>query len=151
MGGLPHEAGATMISKTGLYVIRALAALAELPEDQWIGTASLAEKTKAPVNYLSKLLHTLAREGLVLSQKGVRGGIRLARPAHRISLYQALDPFEDFSRLNECLLGTEHCRADNPCAVNARWEPVRRQYLRFLHETTAADLVADARTFVPPL
>ena len=140
-----------MISKTSLYVIRALAVLAELPEDQWMGTACLAEKTKAPVNYLSKLLHTLSREGLVLSQKGVRGGIRLARPAHAISLYQALHPFEDFSRWKECLLDTDHCSADNPCAVNARWEPVRRQYLRFLHETTAADLVADARTFVKPL
>lgn len=140
-----------MISKTGLYVIRALAALAELPEDQWMGTACLAERIKAPVNYLSKLLHALARKDLVLSQKGTRGGVRLARPAHSISLYQALEPFEDFSRWTECLLGVEHCAAGNPCAVNARWDPVRRQYLRFLHETTAANLVADARTSVQPL
>ena len=139
-----------MISKTSLYVIRALAVLAELPEDQWIGTACLAEKTKAPVNYLSKLLHTLAREGLVLSQKGVRGGIRLAKPAHAISLYQALYPFEDFSRWNECLLGAEPCPADKHCAVNARWEPVRQHYLRFLHETTAADLVGDGPSSVQP-
>jgi len=137
-----------MVSKTGLYVIRALAVLAEQPEDQWIGTASLAEQIQAPVNYLGKLLHTLARERLVLSQKGVRGGIRLARPAHEITLYEALEPFEDFSRWTECLLGTEHCPETQPCAVNDRWEPVRQQYMQFLHETTAADLVAGARACV---
>lgn len=129
-----------MVSKTSLYVIRALAALAKVPEDAWLGTAILAQEIDAPVNYLGKLLHVLARERVILSQKGVRGGVRLARPATEISLYEALEPFEDFSRWTECLLGEEECPS-KPCALNARWEPIRQQVLQFLHETTAADLV----------
>jgi Rrf2 family iron-sulfur cluster assembly transcriptional regulator len=130
-----------MISKTGLYVIRALAELARTPEDMWLGTAVLAKQIDAPVNYLGKLLHILAREGIILSQKGVRGGVRLARPANEITLYQALEPFENFHRWNECLLGQEGCPDVEPCAVNARWAPVLEQVLRFLRETTAADLI----------
>jgi len=131
-----------MISKTGLYVIRALAALAKVPEDQWLGTAVLAQDIDAPVNYLSKLLHILARERVILSQKGVRGGVRLARPAHEITLYDALEPFENFSRWQECLLGESGCPEPDPCAIHARWSPVRDQVISFLQGTTAADLVA---------
>jgi Rrf2 family protein len=130
-----------MISKTGLYVIRALAELARIPEDTWLGTAVLAKQIDAPVNYLGKLLHILAREGIILSQKGVRGGVRLAQPPREISLYRALEPFESFHRWTECLLGQEGCPDVQPCAVNARWVPVRDQVLRFLRETTAADLI----------
>ena len=138
-----------MISKTGLYVIRALAELAKTPEDTWLGTAILAKQIDAPVNYLGKLLHILARERIILSQKGVRGGVRLAQPAAQISLYRALEPFENFGRWSECLLGQEGCPEVTPCAVNARWSPVLEQVLRFLRETTAADLV-QAQPEPPP-
>jgi Rrf2 family transcriptional regulator, iron-sulfur cluster assembly transcription factor len=129
-----------MISKTGLYVIRAFAALAKEPEDTWLGTAVLAKEIDAPVNYLGKLLHILARERLILSQKGVRGGVRLARPAKEITLYEILEPFENLSRWSECLLGHKDCPDRQPCGLNSRWAPVRDQVIRFLQETSAADL-----------
>jgi len=135
-----------MISKTGLYVIRALAELAEVPEDGWLGTAVLAKEIGAPVNYLGKLLHILTRERIILSQKGVKGGVRLARPPQEITLYQALEPFENFHRWTGCLLGQEGCPDMTPCALHGRWAPARDEVLRFLRETTAADLVKRPET-----
>jgi Rrf2 family protein len=140
-----------MISKTGLYLIRALAVLAKTPEATWLGTGVLAKEIDAPVNYLGKLLHILARERIILSQKGVRGGVRLARPARGISLYEALEPFENFDRWSECLLGQKGCPEIEPCALHARWAPVRDEVLRFLQETTAADLIAEADPVAPQL
>jgi Rrf2 family protein len=135
-----------MISKTGLYVIRALAELAKLPEDAWLGTAILAKEIDAPVNYLGKLLHILAREHIILSQKGVRGGVRLARPPQEISLHDALEPFENFHRWKDCLLGQKGCPDEKPCAIHSRWAPVRDEVIRFLQETTALDLVKAPET-----
>lgn len=129
-----------MISKTGLYVIRALAELAKVPDDAWLGTAVLAKEIDAPVNYLGKLLHILAREGIILSQKGVKGGVKLARPAGEISLYDALEPFENFERWTDCLLGHTDCPNPTPCVLAAKWVPIRTQVLQFLKETTGADL-----------
>ncbi len=133
-----------MISKTGLYVIRALAQLAKVPSDSWLGTAVLAKEIDAPVNYLGKLLHILAREQIILSQKGVRGGVRLARRPEEISLFDALEPFENFRRWSDCLLGQEGCPDVNPCVLNKRWAPARDEVLRFLRETYASDLVTGA-------
>ncbi len=134
-----------MISKTGLYVIRALSALAKLPPDAWMGTATLAQEIDAPVNYLGKLLHILARERVILSQKGVRGGVRLARPPQKISLYEALEPFENFGRWKDCLLGKPTCPDPEPCHLNKTWAPVRDQVLEFLQNTTAANLVDEQK------
>lgn len=131
-----------MISKTGLYVVKALAALARLPEDTWIGTAELAEEIQAPMNYLGKLLHILAREKLVLSRKGVRGGMRLARAPDQISLYDVLEPFEHLQRWMDCPLGHDNCSQKNPCPLCAAYAPVRDRFLGFLQETTGADLAA---------
>jgi Rrf2 family transcriptional regulator, iron-sulfur cluster assembly transcription factor len=135
-----------MISKTGLYVIRALSALAKVPEDSWMGTAILAQEIDAPVNYLGKLLHILAREKLILSQKGVRGGVKLARPANEIFLYEALEPFENFARWNDCLLGQQNC-PNQLCGLDATWAPIRDRVLQFLRETTAAELVVHSEDF----
>jgi Rrf2 family protein len=136
-----------MISKTGMYVIRALSALAKTPEDTWMGTAVLAQEIDAPVNYLGKLLHILAREKLILSQKGVRGGVRLARPANEIYLFEALEPFENFGRWYECLLGQDDCPNCAPCELNRKWAPIRDAVLQFLRRTTAADLVVHDERF----
>jgi DNA-binding IscR family transcriptional regulator len=68
-----------MLSKTGLHAVRALVALARLPEGCYAGAARIAQDIGAPQNYLSKLLKALAEEGLVESQKGLgrrRGGSR---------------------------------------------------------------------------
>jgi len=111
-----------------------------------MGTAILAQEIDAPVNYLGKLLHILAREQLILSQKGVRGGVKLARPANEICLYEALEPFENFARWNDCLLGQQDC-PNEKCELNARWAPIRDNVLKFLRETTAADLVVHSEEF----
>lgn len=129
-----------MLSKTGLYVVRALAELAKAKEGAWLGTAILAKEIGAPVNYLGKLLHVLTREGIVFSRKGVGGGVRLARAAHQVTLYDALVPFEDFPQWNDCLLGHDMCPGNTPCHLANRWNPIRDNVLQFLRETSAADL-----------
>jgi Rrf2 family protein len=129
-----------MLSKTGIHAVRALAALANLPEGDYAGAASLAREIGAPQNYLGKLLQQLARGGIVVSQKGLGGGFRLARPAKRISLFDAVDPFDQIGRWDGCLLGNPTCSARNACSVHERWGPLRDRYLAFLREVTIADV-----------
>lgn len=136
-----------MISATARHALLALRELADLPPDVYLGAAATAERIGAPRNYLGKLLQSLAREGIVAGQKGQQGGFRLARPAHRITLYQALDPFEHFAGWQQCFLGGGRCKDRGGCSVHARWGQVRDHYLDFLRGTTLADL-KDGRTEV---
>jgi Rrf2 family iron-sulfur cluster assembly transcriptional regulator len=129
-----------LISKTGLHALRALATLAELPDGTYGGAAEIAEEIGAPRNYLGKLLKLLADSGLVESQKGKGGGFRLTRDSAEISVLDVVEPIDHPSRWAGCFLGRSRCNDRSPCAVHRRWAKVRDAYLRFLEETTLADL-----------
>jgi Rrf2 family protein len=131
-----------MLSKTGLHAVRALVALAKLPEGMYAGAARIAQEIAAPQNYLGKLLKALAEEGLVESQKGLGGGFRLARDPKQISLLDVFEPIEHVSRWSGCILGRPECSEVDPCAIHERWKAVRDAYLRMLRRTTVAELVA---------
>ncbi len=56
--------------------------------------AQIAERRGMPVQFLEQLFSTLRRDGLLVSQRGVKGGYRLARPPEEITVLevvQALD------------------------------------------------------------
>ncbi len=119
-----------------------MVALARLPEGTYAGATSIAKEIGAPPNYLGKLLQSLAREGLVQSQKGLGGGFQLTRAPRAISLLDVVEPIEQVSRWSGCILGHPQCSDEVPCAIHDRWKNVRNAYLRLLQQTTIADLVA---------
>jgi Rrf2 family protein len=84
-----------MISVTSKsrYAVVAMAELANTPEHP-VPIAQVAERRGMPVQFLEQLFTTLRRDGLLQSQRGVKGGYTLARPAEEITVLevvQALD------------------------------------------------------------
>lgn len=130
-----------MVSKTALQAIRALAYLADLPPGAHAGAGAIAEQIDARGNYLGKLLQSLTHEGLVVSQKGVGGGFRLARKPESIRLYDIVNPIDHVGRWTGCFFGRKDCSAASPCPMHERWGEVRDAYLRLLRETSVADLI----------
>lgn len=131
-----------MITKTGMHAVRAMVVLAQLPEGAYAGAGRIAQEIGAPQNYLGKLLQTLAREGLVVSQKGLGGGFRLARDPQAISMLDVVDPIERIGRWSGCILGRPECSEADPCAIHDHWKRVRTAYVQLLSRTTIANLVA---------
>ena len=84
-----------MISVTSKsrYAVVALAELARSGEAP-VPIAQIAERRAMPVQFLEQLFSTLRRDGLLHSQRGVKGGYTLARPPEEITVLevvQALD------------------------------------------------------------
>lgn len=74
----------------------AVVGMAELSRsgDAPVPIATVAERRGIPVQFLEQLFSTLRRAGLLVSQRGVKGGYRLARSAEQITVLevvQALD------------------------------------------------------------
>jgi Rrf2 family transcriptional regulator, iron-sulfur cluster assembly transcription factor len=129
-----------MISKTGIHAIKALTVLAELPQGAYAGAGAIALQIGARQNYLGKLLQLLSHQGLVISQKGSGGGFRLGRQPDQIRLLDVVEPIDRVSRWGGCLMGRSRCGDDDPCAIHRRWAGVREAYMKFLTETTIAEL-----------
>jgi Rrf2 family protein len=132
------------ISGTSQYAIRAVVHVAVHGEDAPVRVGPMAEALDVPRNYLSKTLHVLAREGLLKSERGPRGGLQLAVPADNLSLARVTAPFEDVAT-RHCLLGRPHCGGAHACAAHGRWEGVSKSLQRYFATTTIADLLGDTR------
>lgn len=133
-------------SSTAEYALRALSHLAERSdEDRAILGRDLAELAEIPANYLSKILLTLNRAGIVEATRGLGGGYRLRRPAAEVFLSEVLELFDPPEGDNACFLGGGRvCSPENPCPVHDRWRSVRERYLDFTHNTTLAEIARPA-------
>jgi Rrf2 family iron-sulfur cluster assembly transcriptional regulator len=138
-----------MIDTTGTYGIRAMLVLARLPSGAYVGTRRIAELAGVPASYLSKLLQTLGRAGLVRSQRGVAGGFSLARDAASISLYEIVNALQSMDRWKGCFLGNAECSDQSACAIHDRWKRVQQGGLGMLRGSTLGELAARVDCLAP--
>jgi Rrf2 family cysteine metabolism transcriptional repressor len=72
----------------------ALSALVELHRQGTAGPvpiAELARRREIPVQFLEQLFATLRRAGILRSQRGVKGGYSLARPAEEVTVLELVE------------------------------------------------------------
>ncbi len=137
-----------MISKTGEYALRAVVYIVTEGKGASMRANEIAEALGVPANYLSKTLHQLARAGILSSERGPRGGFRLAGSPEQLSLADVLAPLDPTWLECGCLLGLPSCSEVNSCALHERWKSVREPVCRFFQETTLAEVLG-ARSVVP--
>jgi len=129
-----------ILSQTAVYSLNAVLHLAEAPPGEPVRVEDMAAALDVPRNYLSKVLHVLAREGLLTSVRGPRGGFSLARDPADILLADVILHFDDIATASGCLLGRARCSDQTPCAAHARWRGVAEEVRAFLNQTTVGDL-----------
>lgn len=82
------------ISSKGEYGLRALLDLAQHYGKDPVTSSDIAARQHIPEAYLTHLLITLRKRGLVRSVRGPQGGHELARPPGRITLADAVIALE---------------------------------------------------------
>src|SRR5262249_7161853 len=93
----------------------------------------VAERTRIPRPTVSKILKELARGGIVVSQRGVQGGYRLARASESITLADIIDAVEGPVALTECSsIEPEACEHAGTCPVEANWLRINQVVRRAL-------------------
>lgn len=102
----------------------------------------VAEACAIPGPYLSKIIHALSRATLVLTQRGIGGGVTLSRDARAISLYDLCVALHDPIVESRCMLGTAECSDARACPAHRFWTAHRTRQIEFLRETTLADIAA---------
>jgi Rrf2 family protein len=74
----------------------AVVGMAELSRhaDRPVPISVVAERRNIPVQFLEQLFSTLRRDGLLISQRGAKGGFRLARAADEISVLEVVQSLD---------------------------------------------------------
>jgi FeS assembly SUF system regulator len=85
----------------------------------------LAAETEVPLPTVSKILKLLARAELLQSQRGVKGGYRLARHPAEITLVEVIRAIEGPIAMTECVESSPgECDKESWCPVRSNWRMI---------------------------
>ena len=138
-----------MFSQTVEYALRAVVYLASrAPEANT--TAQIAEATRVPKDYLSKILQGLARGGIVRTQRGVGGGVSLAREPADLTILDVVNAVEPESvrRITTCPLGLK-THGVRLCPLHKRLDNAIAMVEKAFRDTTLAEVLAEPSASVP--
>ncbi len=102
----------------------------------------VALQTQIPEPTASKVLKKLARAGVVVSQRGAKGGYALARPAQQIGIHEVIEAIEGPIAVTECSDEStdSSCEYETSCGVRANWQRINHAVHDALSEITLADM-----------
>ena len=93
-----------MLSKTAEYALRAVTCMGSLTNKP-APADLLADKTKVPRRYLTRVLQDLIVAGLVQSRPGPGGGYELAKPTDSLTILDVVNAVSPLERIRTCPLG----------------------------------------------
>jgi Rrf2 family protein len=128
------------LSKKADYGLIALKHLAQ-HSDESISAREIALEYRIPGELLAKILQTLARKGLLVSQHGIRGGYVLARDPSRISIVDVVEALDGPIGITPCERGSM-CEQLDLCSVKDPLLKLRAKVVRVLGDTSIHELTA---------
>jgi len=129
------------LSKTTDYGIVLLAQLARDSSAEPQNARELAAHSDLPVPMVSKVLKALAKEGLLVSHRGSKGGYRLAREPEELTVAEMIRALNGPVGLTDCAIGPALCEHETMCAIRQPWQMISRVVEQALESVTLADLV----------
>jgi FeS assembly SUF system regulator len=130
----------TRQSDYGIVLMTRLASQPELGHS----APELAAVLEIPLPMVSKILKLLAKEGLLASQRGAKGGYSLARPGNRISIADIIESLEGPIAITDCTDETvtaHDCSRESICTVRGHWHVINQAVARALRAVTLDDMV----------
>ena len=125
----------------GIVLLTHLAAQA----DRHLNAPELAAETQLPLPMVSKILKLLARDGLLTSHRGVKGGYSLSRPPGEISMAEIIASLEGPIAITECISVDSDCTHEALCPVRSNWQRINQAVRSALEGITLAEMARPQR------
>lgn len=134
------------------YGLRCLLQVASHPGPEPLTGPEIARREGLGPEYVARIMRALRAGDLVISTRGAAGGYRLARPADRISVWEAIRVLggELFSEaFCDCRPGQRsECMHVAGCSVRALWRKIEGTVRGALERVSLEDLQRDETAMV---
>jgi Rrf2 family protein len=134
--------GDPVLSQTSEYALRAMVWLAgqSLNDFHFCNVNKIAEATRVPHSYLSKILQTLTRAFLLQKKRGIKGGYCLRSPPEQITLLSIVENFDKIERILTCPLKLKE-HAERLCPLHSELDKLACSLRGNFTKTTLKDLI----------
>jgi len=110
----------------------------------------IARRQQISLKYLEQIVIPLRRAQYIKAIRGARGGYRLARPPHEITMGEIVGLLEDGRALIECVTDPDVCDRSQDCLTHELWKETTDVLFEKLDRITLTDLLAKTGTTTGP-
>lgn len=108
-------------------------------QDEPASVHDISSRLEVSENHLSKVLQQLAKNGLVTSTRGPRGGFTLARKSESLTLLNVYEAIEGPLKTSACLMRKKTC-GKKACVFGDAMETMQEVFRNHLKSTRIADI-----------
>lgn len=101
----------------------------------------VAAAVDLPLPIVSKVMKSLARDGVLKSHRGSKGGFSLTRDPGAITVEEMIAALQGPVALTECNSTADGCQIEGHCPVRDPWQVINRVVQVALSKITLADLI----------
>jgi Rrf2 family protein len=128
-----------MLSQTAEYALRAMVSLAT-SGGRARTAQDLASESQVPLDYLAKILGSLARAGLITAQRGRGGGFQPAVRSSDLTVLEVVAAVDPLKRIKTCPLGLK-AHGENLCPLHRKLDDAIQTVEVAFASTTIESLV----------
>lgn len=104
--------------------------------------SSLSGELCLPKTTVAKCLKSLAKHGVLSSQRGVNGGYALARAPGEISVAEVITAMDGPVQMASCVGGhAGECQIEQTCPMRGGWDGINADIYAMLRNRSVADMV----------
>ena len=130
------------ISTKGRYGLRILMDLAIHESEKPRLIRDIAKSQQISEKYISRLVISLRKAGMIRSVRGVNGGFHLAVKPENITLLDVIEVMEGPLSIVDCVSAPKTCAKSGNCAPREIWCKLNENIRDLMRQTTLADILA---------
>lgn len=133
------------------YGLRAILRIAKGYGGPPVSIATISVEQGISGKYLEQVISPLRRSGLVVSQKGVKGGYTLARQPDQITLWHVIQALDSHPHLVECVDDPRNCAKTDNCVAHTVWKTLDGKLQEFWSGLTLGQMLDTTDTKALPI
>ncbi|OGQ06939.1 MAG: hypothetical protein A3G32_07010 [Deltaproteobacteria bacterium RIFCSPLOWO2_12_FULL_40_28] len=128
-------------SRASDYALLLLIHLSKLKEGETTNIKKATTELKLSLRFLANIASKLSIARIILSHRGVGGGIRLAKPASQITIREVIEAVDGPVQTMFCQNTSEICNHEMMCQMKHFWNDTQHLLVERLVNTSIATLV----------
>jgi len=133
-------------SRASDYALLLLIHLAALKSEETSSIKKVSASLNLSLRFLANIANKLSIARILVSHRGVGGGIRLARLPNQISVREVIEAVDGPIQTMFCQNTSEACNHETSCSMKHFWDGMQNTIIGKLTDTTIGHLVGTGNT-----
>lgn len=142
-----------MLSSSSKYALKAVLYLTiHTSAEKKMQVREISENIDVPKAYTSKLLQILAKQGIISSSRGPKGGFYVDENNRKNSIITVVEAIDGKSKFDSCILGLKDCDTEKPCPLHNLIASSRSRIVEVFENISLEELaqtLKDKESFLP--